>query len=323
MPGLSVPPFEVTPKTLGYIVELMRLVGRYEGLLSPKPQPKLRRHNQIRTVLGSLAIEGNTLTMDQATAILDNKRVIGSKREILEVENAIGIYARARTFNPTSVRDLLRAHKSMMQGLIENAGRFRSSGVGIFQGSRLAHVAPPAKRVPILVENLLRFARAREPHPLVKSAVVHYELEFIHPFADGNGRMGRLWQHVILARWHPVFEYLPVESIVFAKQNEYYRVLEACDKAGNSTLFIEFSLDTIRESLDDFLKALRPSPVTPSTRLEIAHSAFGKGAFSRKDYMACFGILSTATASRDLKVGVDEKLLIKNGDKALAKYRFR
>lgn len=318
------PPFELTTIVVDLLTEIMRLVGRYEGLTSPTPQPKLRRQNQIRTVLGSLAIEGNTLSLDQATAILEDRRVIGPKREILEVENALGVYAGARELDPGKSRDLRSAHRSMMRGLIDDAGSYRTKGVGVFQGSKVAHVAPPAKRVPALVEDLLGFVRrSADSHPLVKAAVTHYELEFIHPFTDGNGRMGRLWQHVMLVRFHPLFDFVPVESLIHAKQAEYYRVLGACDQAGASTLFVEFSLASVLTALEEFLRELRPEPVTWTARLEIARGVFGDREFSRKDYLAHFKALSTATASRDLKEGVDARTLVKSGDKSRTRYRFR
>lgn len=322
-PASYAPPFEVTPLALTASGEIMRLVGRYEGLLSPKPQPKLRRVNQIRTVMGSLSIEGNTLAEDQITAILEKKRVVGPKREIKEVENAIAAYAHAPTWHPGRSKDLLAAHRTLMGGLVDDAGRFRSRGVGVFQGSRVAHVAPPAHRVSGLVDQLLSFVKRKDVQPLIVSAVTHYELEFIHPFSDGNGRVGRLWQHLVLVRYQPLFEYLPIESVIQSKQAEYYRVLEACDKAGSSSRFIEFSLLTIQESLEEFLSEIRPEPATAKTRLEIARQAFGVEDFSRKDYVARFSTLSTATASRDLRDGVDARVLKRLGAKALTRYRFR
>jgi Fic family protein len=317
------PPFDVTPSAIARLMEIMRLVGRYEGLLSPPPQPKLRRQNRIRTVVGSLAIEGNTLSTEQATAIMDNKRVIGPKREVLEVRNAISTYSRASNYDPGRSRDLLLAHRSMMDGLIEDAGRYRSKAVGVFQGSHVAHVAPAAKRVGPLVEQLFEFVRrATSTHPLVNAAVTHYKLEFIHPFSDGNGRMGRLWQHVMLVRFHSLFEHVPVESIIHARQEEYYRVLGACDRAGNSTAFVEFALESVLGSVEEFLHDLRPEPMTAKARLEVARHAFGFEEFSRKDYLAQFKALSTATASRDLREGVEAGALSKRGDKSLARYRF-
>lgn len=323
MPPRYRPPFEVTAAALTSCLEISRLVGRYEGLMSPKVQPKLRRQNRIRTVLGSVAIEGNSLSEDQVTALLEQQRVAGPRRDILEVQNAIEAYDRAGRLNPTREKDLLTAHRVLMRGLVADAGRYRSQSVGVLQGTRVAHVAPPAKQVPRLVGQLLEFLRTATDHPLVKSAVVHYELEFIHPFSDGNGRLGRLWQHVELVRWHELFEHLPIESVVRARQAEYYRVLGACDQAGSSSLFIEFSLSTIHTALAELVRDLRPEPATPSSRLETARAHLGRREFSRKDYLALFKTLSTATASRDLKQGLLEDVLSSRGERALVRYRFR
>jgi Fic family protein len=318
------PPFELTAKCLAATSEIMRLVGRYEGMLGPKPEPKLRRQNHIRTVQGSLAIEGNTLGVDQVSAILDHKRVLGPKRDVVEVTNAIAAYARAANVNPYRAADLRNLHRLMMKDLIADAGRYRKGGVGIVRGSSIAHVAPPAKRVAALVDQLLSFLESDQTlHPLLQSAIAHYELEFIHPFSDGNGRMGRLWQHVVLVRYHPLFEYLPVESVVHCHQQEYYRVLGACDKTGSSTLFVEFSLATIRETLAGFLSEVRLEAPTAQTRLALARQDFGGKNFSRKDYLCHFPTLSTATASRDLRDGVEQGMLVRFGTKAQARYHFR
>jgi Fic family protein len=317
------PPFTISPAVLTTAGEIMRLVGQYEGISEPPPAPTLRRQNRIRTVVGSLAIEGNTLTLDQVTALLGDKRVAGSKREIMEVTNAIAAYEAAPSFVPTAERDLLRAHKIMMSGLARDAGRYRKRGVGIFRGSERAHMAPPASRVPDLIGQLLAFLRTDATPALVKSAVVHYELEFIHPFSDGNGRLGRLWQHVILLREHPVFELVPVESVIHARQASYYRVLGECDAAGDSTRFIEFALTALHDGLSELVSTLRPAPLTGESRLEIVASHFGHNEFSRKDYLAYFKRISTATASRDLRDGVASGRLARTGDRALARYRFR
>lgn len=315
-------PFTVTPAALDALSAIMRLVGRYEGLDQPAPQPTLRRGNQIRTVVGSVAIEGNTLTIDQVTALLDGRRVVGTQREVREVTNAIAAYEAAPTLDPAKERDLLRAHRLLMERLASDAGRFRTGGVGVFRGAQLAHTAPPAKRVPALVADLLAFIRRDRTPAVIKSAVVHYELELIHPFSDGNGRVGRLWQHVMLRRAHPVFELVPVESVIRARQAEYYRLLAECDAAGDSSQFVEFSLIAIRDSLDELLAALRPAPMTGDDRLSLAARTFGAKTFSRKDYLALFKRLSTATASRDLRDGVDGGRLARTGERALARYRF-
>jgi Fic family protein len=320
---LSDPIFSITPPMLLKCTEIAQLLGRYEGLLSPKPQPLLRRQNRIRTIRDSLAIEGNTLSLDQVSALFDGKRVVGPQREILEVTNAIQVYDEAPSFVPLSSKDLRKAHGILMKGLAEDAGKWRSSDVGILKGSRISHLAPRANRIPELMESLFAFVEARkEIHALILSSIFHYELEFIHPFSDGNGRMGRLWQHVILLQFHPLFENIPVESIVKKHQETYYEVLEKSDKGSDCSPFIDFSLQVILEGLREFLDVLRPEPVTVETRLEKARVHFGKRKFSRKDYLNFFKSLSTATASRDLQNGVKKKLLKKSGDKALAQYVF-
>jgi Fic family protein len=292
-------------------------------LASPRPEPRLRRENRVRTIQGSLAIEGNTLSTAQITAILDGKRVVGPQRDIVEVRNAVAIYADAARLDPARPRDLLRAHRGMMRDLIPDAGRFRSSNLGVIHGSRVAHVAPPAARVPELVDRLLAFAgQARDVHGLVKSAVVHYELEFIHPFSDGNGRMGRLWQHVLLLKVHPLFEFVPVESVVRARQEAYYATLQACDRAGTSTAFVEFSLHAILEALEDVSRALVVPARTSRDRLVHARGHFGIREFARTEYRALQKTISTATASRDLREGVADGTLRRRGDKATARYRF-
>lgn len=317
------PPFGITPQILNCSSKISQLIGRYEGLMSPRPQPQLRRQNKIRTIRGSLSIEGNSLSEKQITAILDGRRVIGPKREIVEVQNAIEVYDRAANLNPTKEKDLLAAHKVMMKGLAEDAGRYRIMGVGVVHGREIAHMAPPHARVPLLMAQLFSFLKAKsEVGDLIKSAVFHYEMEFIHPFSDGNGRMGRLWQHVILRHFHPLFELLPIESVIKSHQEEYYRVLGVADKAGDSTVFIDFSLWTILESLEGFLSEIKPQPHTTESRLEFAREHFARREFSRKDYMDLFKTLSTATASRDLKGGVERKVLSRSGDKVKARYRY-
>jgi len=306
------------------LAEIERLLGRYEGLIKAKPTPKLRRRNEVRTVVGSLAIEGNTLGYEQATALLEGRRVVGTKQEILEIKNALDAYARARSFRPGEPRDLCAAHGVMMQGLLPNAGRFRTTGVGVLQGSRVAHVAPPAKQVNRLVSELLHFVKVDKCiPPLIKAAVTHYELEFIHPFSDGNGRLGRLWQHVILVRYHPFFAYVPTESVIHSKQEAYYGVLGVCDRAGESTQFIEFSLRALLESLQEFLHQFRPAPATRETRLQQARTYFHDAMFSRQAYLGQFPGLSTATASRDLAHGVERGFLRRTGAKAQARYDFK
>ena len=249
------PPFSITPAILRLIADIGETLGRIAERQERSVDLRLRRVNRVRTIRGSLAIEGNTLSEEQITAILEGRRVVAPVREILEVQNAISAYAQFESWLPHDEPTLLKAHGILMAGLMENAGSYRQSGVGVMAGSRVLHVAPPAKRVPLLMNDLLNWLRRTDYHPLVSSSVFHYEFEFIHPFTDGNGRMGRLWQTLILFRWNPVFSEIPIESIVHAHQEEYYRALEDSTRATDSAPFIEFMLSMILEAL--------PAGVTP------------------------------------------------------------
>ena len=317
------PPFTISSLAIQLLADIERLLGRYEGLHHPRPAPQLRRSLRVRTVQGSVAIEGNTLAEDQITALIEGKRVVGPPREIREVENALAAYQHLDDWHPERRSDLLKAHGKLMAGLMDRAGQWRRGAVGVVQGPNVLHVAPPADRVPFLVQDVLEFLKGdKKTHPIVKAAVMHYELEFIHPFEDGNGRIGRLWHTLVLSRYHSVFKYVPIESVIRERQVEYYEVLGKCDRAGNSTLFIEFSLKATRDALAATLNQLAPSPVTAADRLTTAQQHFGKQSFSRKDYLALLQGLSTATASRDLKQAVDEGRLRKTGDKSLTRYQF-
>lgn len=205
------------------IAQISEVIGRLTAVEDGAQDLRLRRANRIRTIHGSLAIEGNTLSEAQITAILNGKPVIAPPREIQEVKNAIAVYDRLLKWRAEKEKDLLEAHAVLMSGLLEQSGCYRRGGVGVMAGQNVIHMAPPAKRVPILMRNLLQWLGASEAHPLIKSAVFHYEFEFIHPFMDGNGRMGRLWQTLILTQWHPLFADIPLESLVYKYQAEYYQ----------------------------------------------------------------------------------------------------
>lgn len=317
------PPFQITPITLKSISRIERLIGRFESLEHAKPQPYLRKSNRVRTVQGSLAIEGNTLSLDQVTALIEGKTVIGKRSEIQEILNAIEVYDQMSRFKPYSSQSLLKAHRIMMTKLIASAGKWRVGNVGILKRSEVSHIAPPPENVPHLMKGLFEFLKTDKSHELIKSAVFHYELEFIHPFEDGNGRIGRFWHSLLLTRYHPAFEYTPVESLIKANQKKYYRALGIADKAGDSTSFVEFSLDMVQQSLADFVDSIRPAVATTESRLDRAKSQFGNKEFSRKDYLKICKNISTATASRDLKAGVSSGLLTRKGQKALTNYRFR
>ena len=245
------PPYTITNKIVDLIAGISELIGHITVTSGLNNNPKLRRANRIKTIQASLAIENNTLTVEQITALLNGKRILGTPAEIKEVKNAYEVYEQLLTFNPYSVSDLLKAHGILMADLVKNAGHFRTGGVGVFKGRQVVHMAPPAEFVPEHIGNLINWYQKSTAHPLIKSAVFHYEFEFIHPFADGNGRIGRLWHTLLLSKWNPVFSWLPVESIIHDHQQEYYDAINASNDAGESIAFIEFMLSTIKASLID------------------------------------------------------------------------
>jgi Fic family protein len=245
------PPFHMTDNMTSLIAEISEQVGRITVLQEGTVSPHLRRENRIRTIHSSLAIEHNSLSLEQVTAILDGKRVLGNPNEIKEVQNAYEAYELMLRLNPASVDDLLKAHKLMMNGLVPENGKFRSGGVGVFDGEVLIHIAPPAEFVPEHIKNLFSWYQQSELHPLIKSAVFHYEFEFIHPFADGNGRMGRMWHSLLLGKWKELFFWLPIEKRIQSRQKEYYDALGAADRQADSAGFVELMLEIIRDSLKE------------------------------------------------------------------------
>lgn len=319
------PPFQLTPAMNLLVAEISLVLGRLQASTLDTPSPKLRKQNRIRTVKSTLAIEGNTFTEEQITALLENKRVVGSPQEIQEVRNAVSLYDQIDGLHRHRVRDFLKAHGVLMKGLVKTPGKFRSRNVEVLAGSRVKHIAPKANRVPELVEKLFRWLKEQESvqHPLILGAVAHYEIEFIHPFEDGNGRMGRFWQSLYLVHCHPLFRYVPVESLIEKNQADYYAALGQSDQAGESTVFIEFMLKVIRSALEELSAQWIPVTQTGEIRLERARSHFEKTPFSRKQYLALFKNISTATASRDLQQGVERGLLKKTGEKNQTRYRYR
>ena len=245
------PPFHMTDKVICLIAEISEQVGRINVLQKDTINPHLRRENRIRTIHSSLSIEHNSLSLEQVTAILDGKRVLGNPNEIKEVQNAYDAYELMLRLDPMSVDDLLKAHKLMMNGLVPENGKFRSGGVGVFNGEVLIHMAPPAEFVPEHIHNLFAWYQQSELHPLIKSTVFHYEFEFIHPFADGNGRMGRMWHSLLLGKWKELFFWLPIEELIQSRQKEYYDALGAADKQADSAGFVELMLEIIRDSLTE------------------------------------------------------------------------
>ena len=315
------PPFHITDKMITLIAEISEQVGRItvsqEGTISPH----LRRENRIRTIHSSLAIEHNSLSLEQVTAILDGKRVLGNPNEIKEVQNAYEAYELMLRLNPASVDDLLKAHKLMMNGLVPENGRFRSGGVGVFDGEVLIHMAPPAKFVPEHIHNLFAWYQQSELHPLIKSAVFHYEFEFIHPFADGNGRMGRMWHSLLLGRWKELFYWLPMEELIRSRQKEYYAALGAADAQADSAGFVELMLTIIRDSLTEITAVRRGTDqVTDQVSDQAADqdkapverllSALGEEMLSAAELMERLGLSHKPTFRKNyLNPALEQKLI--------------
>jgi len=319
---MNQPPFQITSKILNLAAEIQTLLGEFKSLARLKPPLKLRKENKIKTIHHSLAIEGSSLSEEQITALMESKRVLGPKKQIIEVQNALRLYDLINHFDPFKEKDFLKAHQILMKDLIEKPGSYRKSAVGIFKGNQVTRMAPPDKRVPELMETLFYFLKSdKETLNLIKACVFHYEVELIHPFLDGNGRMGRLWQQLILMKSSSVFEYLPVESLIHRYQKEYYKSLEVNDKKGESTPFIEFSLEMILRALHQYSPKLFTTKPKISDRIELALEHFGSHPFSRKDYLLLHKGLSAATASRDLAKAVSEKKMKLFGTKARATYR--
>ena len=244
------PPFEITNQMIDYVAEIAELVGNLNVTNRLTANPTLRRSNRIRTIHGSLAIEQNTLSLEQVTAVLNGKRVLAPPKDIAEVKNAYEIYERLDELDPYSVDDLLTAHGIMTRGLVEESGLFRTRPVGVVDSKgHVLHFGTLPQYVPDLVMELLEWSKTSEVHMLIRSCVFHYELELIHPFSDGNGRVGRLWHTLLLSKWNPVFAWLPVESIIHEHQQEYYDAINSSNDAGESTPFIGFMLSAIKASL--------------------------------------------------------------------------
>ena len=277
------PPYTITSVILARAEEIGEAIGRAEAAGVARDL-RLRRINRIRTIRGSLAIEGNRLSEDQIGTILDGKPVVGPLRDIQEARNAIEAYDRYGDWDPASEADLLRAHETLMRALLDAPGRYRTGRVVVMGDDEVQHIGPPAARVPGLVADLLEWLNDTDEHPLVSSSVFHYEFEFIHPFEDGNGRVGRLWQTLVLTRWNPLFAAVPVESLVHAGQSEYYRAIRASSARGESTPFIEYMLDTI-------LAALRTPQVAPQVAPQVERLlAALDGTMSRRRIQAALGL---------------------------------
>ncbi len=308
------PPFEITTSILDEIAEIAELVGQVNATSGLSTNPMLRRTNRIRTIHASLAIEQNTLTLEQVTAILNGKRVIGPPKDIAEAKNAYEIYEMMDQLDPYSVDDLLNAHAVMTKGLVEESGCFRSGPVGVVdkQGNIL-HFGTLPDYVPGNTMELLEWVRSSDFHMLIKSCVFHYELELIHPFADGNGRIGRLWHTLLLTQWKPLFAWLPVESIIHDRQSEYYDAINRSNYEGESTSFIVFMLSAIKEAL---MEAVQTSGAAESMTTDelrwykIDRFLKKNGTITNADVRQLFQV-SSATANRILAKLADEGKLQK------------
>lgn len=246
------PPFEINERIMADVIEIAELVGRVSVTDKISMNPTLRRTNRIQTIYSSLAIEQNTLDIEQVTAVLSGKRVIAPLKDIAEVKNAYEIYDNMDKLNPYSIDDLLKAHSVMERGLLNEAGEFRSRPVGVADSEgNILHFGTLPQYVPKFIQELLEWTEKSEIHLLIKSCVFHYEFELIHPFADGNGRMGRLWHTLLLSKWNPIFAWLPIESIIHDNQSEYYNAINVSNNNGNSTVFIEFMLSVIKQALQE------------------------------------------------------------------------
>lgn len=312
------PPFEINERIMADVIEIAELVGRVSVTDKISMNPTLRRTNRIQTIYSSLAIEQNTLDIEQVTAVLSGKRVIAPPKDIAEVQNAYEIYDNMDKLNPYSIDDLLKAHSVMERGLLNEAGEFRSRPVGVADSEgNILHFGTLPQYVPKLVQELLEWTEKSEIHLLIKSCVFHYEFELIHPFADGNGRMGRLWHTLLLSKWNPIFAWLPIESIIHDNQSEYYNAINVSNNNGNSTVFIEFMLSVIKQALQE---SINDKPKNISSKSDLRWNKINDYIETHEyilnsDVQKLLGV-SSATATRILvgfmKDGKLKRIRIKN-----------
>jgi len=314
------PPYEITNRILMLYGQITESIGLCKRLLLVKPEARLRKQNRIKTIHSSLAIEGNTLDFEHVSALLENSRVFGPKKDILEVQNAIMAYDKLSNLKPYSIKDFLKAHKIFMEGLVGSSGEFRRKQVGILKGSEVQHVAPSYSMVPGLMSDLFDYIKTDPDIDIIKSCVFHYEMEFIHPFEDGNGRMGRFWQTRLLMEVNPIFEFVPIEETIKNNQESYYKTLAEADNSGKSTIFIEFMLDAINQSLKNTIDESNPVNIDYQKRSDSSLANLNDW-FDRKEYMKLNKGISSATASRDLKQLLKDGKIESSGAGRMTRYK--
>jgi Fic family protein len=323
------PPYSITPVIVNLIAQITEQLGRL-SVLQEQEKPdsglRLRRINRIRTIQGSLAIEGNTLSEEQITAILEGKPVIAPPRELLEARNALEAYEQFEHCQSHNKNDLLKAHQTLMMGLIDDAGQYRNKGVGVMKGNDVIHMAPQADCVNKLMTDLLAWLKTSEEHPLITSSVFHYEFEFIHPFSDGNGRMGRLWQTLILSEWRALFKYLPVESMVNTNQRSYYKALNSSTKQSDSAPFIQFMLEMILDTCTNANKSTTPQENPQATPQVKKLLNIIKGEMSRDELQSALSLKDRKSFRQRyllpaLELGLIEMTIPDKPNSSLQKYR--
>ena len=303
------PPYTITPRITHLVAQISEAIGGYYA----HENLRLHRVNRIQTILGTLAIEGNTLSAEQVTAVLEGKPIVAPLNEVQEVRNAIRAYELLDELDPYRMEDLLRAHATMEAGLIDDAGQFRRSGAGVVSGEQVIHYAPDAERVPFLMQDLFMWLQTTEEHPLIASCVFHYEFEFIHPFSDGNGRIGRLWHTAIMASWIPEMAWVPVESVVRERQSEYYSAIATSTMAADSGPFIDFMLEAIRDALDDVAKSSGTFAIALNPTEDHLLGMIRSGTYANASMAAEALSVSERTIFRALKSLKEKGLIVREG----------
>ena len=321
-------PFQINSDILNLVAEICELTGQLTTQSKLNNSPQLRRTNRIKTIYSSLAIEQNTLTIDQVTAVITGKRVLAPPKDIAEVKNAYEIYDRLDELNPYSVDDLLLAHEVMTRGLVDESGEFRSGSVGVVDHrGNVLHVGTLPAYVPGLVAELLDWTEHDPQHILIKSCVFHYEFELIHPFADGNGRIGRLWHTLLLSKWNPIFAWLPVESMIHDRQEKYYRAFNAANNAADSTVFITFMLEAVRDTMLEVITADGSVTKSKSDKAAAREKLVmdyleQNNAITNSDVQELLHV-STATANRILNSMVEKGMIVRFRNGKSWAYRMR